>query len=133
MERLRSNAEAALLNAHDVQLQDILRRSGEEIAEMPGRSVPNSQDAITLVARMLDLANQRLEPRQAAIYLAYTHWDYRAAVERYIEERFGDDDGPLSDAEDDLSDPELDSEWEAGEEGEGEGDEENDSEVSFPR
>ena len=82
---------------------------------------------------MLDLANQRLEPRQAAIYLAYTHWDYRAAVERYIEERFGDDDGPLSDAEDDLSDPELDSEWEAGEEGEGEGDEENDSEVSFPR
>lgn len=110
MERLRSNAEAALRNPQDVQLQDIIRRSHEEINQMPDRSVPTLQEATVLIARMLDLANQRLEPRQAAIYLAYTHWDYKAAVERYIEERFNDDDGSLSDAEDSLSDPELDSE-----------------------
>ena len=97
---------------------------------MPDRSVPTLQEATVLVARMLDLANQRLEPRQAAIYLAYTQWNYKAAVERYIEERFGDDGGSLSDAEDSLSDPELDSEDNAEEgEGDGEAEDEHDSDV----
>ena len=125
MERLRDNARAALLNTQDVQLQDIIRRSTEAMAQMPGRTVPSSTEAIELVASMLDLANQRLEPRQAAIYLAYSHWDYTAAVARYLDERFGDN-------TESLSDPELDSE-EADEEEEQdrEAEEEDDSEVSL--
>ena len=76
---------------------------------MPDRPPPTSEEAVALVARILDLANQRLEPRQAAIYLAYTHWDYRAAVERYIEERFEEDEEPLSDTESGRTDLGIDS------------------------
>lgn len=110
MERLRNNAEAALLNTQDVQLQDIIRRSHLEIQQMPGRIVPTSTEAIRLVARILEFANQRMEPRQAAIYLAHAHWDYRGAVSRYIAQVFDDDD------EDSLSDPGSSSGGEAEEE-----------------
>lgn len=102
--RLERNAEAALLNTRDVQLQGIIRRSHLEMGRIAGRTIPTSKAAIRLVAEMLDLANQSLEPRQAAIYLAYAHWDYDAAVARYMDERFGKDEA------DSLSDPESDSE-----------------------
>ncbi|MCJ1303462.1 hypothetical protein MMC08_006272 [Hypocenomyce scalaris] len=108
-ERLRGNARDALRNMQDVQLQSVIRQSLQEMVQMPDRPPPTSEEAVALVARILDLANQRLEPRQAAIYLAYTHWDYRAAVERYIEERFGEDEEPLSDPESGRTDLGFDS------------------------
>lgn len=118
--RLERNAEAALLNTQDVQLQSIIRRSHLEMNQMPGTTIPTSKDAIKLVAHMLDLANQRLEPRQAAIYLAYAHWDYDRAVVRYMDERFGDDEANS------LSDPGSDGEEDS------DGEEESDgSEVCF--
>lgn len=118
--RLMHDAEATLLNTQDVQLQDIIRRSHLEMGQMPGRTIPTSKDATRLVTQMLELANQSLEPRQAAIYLAYAHWDYDQAVVRYMDERFG------CDAADSLSDPREDGEEDSDSEEESDG-----SEVCF--
>ena len=67
---------------------------------MPPGSRPSLDSVVSLVSRFLDLANQRLEARDAAMYLAHAHWDYPVAVARYMGERFDDDEALVSEPED---------------------------------
>ncbi|MCJ1256236.1 hypothetical protein MMC24_004057 [Lignoscripta atroalba] len=96
-DRLRKNAREAVTNNEDQQLQAVLRQS---FAEMPPGSRPSLDSVVSLVSRFLDLANQRLEARDAAMYLAHAHWDYPVAVARYMGERFDDDEALVSEPED---------------------------------
>ncbi|MCJ1231789.1 hypothetical protein MMC12_008468 [Toensbergia leucococca] len=46
-------------------------------------------------AHFLNIANQRLEPRLAVIFLAQAGWNYDMAVREYIEQRYSDDEPSL--------------------------------------
>ena len=89
---LRQRAEEALSNAADQELQEVMQ---QRYHSLPASQRPSRADVVSLIARFLDFASMRIEPRLAAIYLANHGWSFERAVQVWMHERYEDEPVPM--------------------------------------
>ena len=103
-DRLRLEAQNAVKTATGA-LKDALQ---EHFFNLPSAERPTNNEVITRIADFVRIAEQRLEARHAALYLANADWDLDLAFRRYMEERYSPTGSPhlsepLSEAPTNLS------------------------------
>ena len=90
--RLRTHIRNVVDDQADAELQNNLQ---QHLYNIPEDMRPSDERILHDGAHFLNIANQRLEPRLAVIFLAQAGWNYDMAVREYIEQRYSDDEPSL--------------------------------------